>query len=214
MILQPNMTICCAGDSITDCDCIKPPLIKKTTLMRDLGYGYVNFLYGLIHLNFPTYDVKIINHGIGGDRTIKLMNRFDQVLGVKPDILTIMIGVNDVWAKFNASDRPDVQTSVEEYTQYLEAMILKAKTVVTHIVFLSPFYLDISDNNAFIQELRQRQSVMQQLALKYNILYIDVQAAFETLLTSMDVSLLTTDFIHVNAVGHMLIAKLLFEALC
>lgn len=201
-----TLYITCAGDSITDCDCVKPATRKDTILMRDLGYGYVNLLYGRLQLTYPDIDIKLRNQGIGGDRTIKLVNRFDEVLNAPIDILTIMIGVNDVWAKFYASDRPDVQTSVEEYISYLQHMVDKAKEHVKHVIFISPFYLDQTPNNAFLDKLRVRQDAMKQVASINNIMYIDVQEAFNQLLQKLPVSSLSTDYIHINAIGHTLIS--------
>src|ERR1051325_8981235 len=80
------------GDSITDCGCRDPQN------MNPLGTGYVAIIRGMISAQYPDLKVTILNRGRSGDRTEELLKRWDEdTRPLKPDWLSIMIGVNDVW---------------------------------------------------------------------------------------------------------------------
>jgi len=207
-----HMKIACAGDSITDCGCVKPPVFKPYTMIHELGYGYVAFLFGTMNVLHPGDPIHVLNHGVSGDRTIQLFDRFDQVLAEKPDILTIMIGVNDVWVEFNMPDRKDVHIHPQEYEVLMRVMVEKALTVVRRVVLISPFHLQPS-SHPFRIELKKRQDVLQKITKEHRVRYLDIQSKFDMLTEKTGIPFLSHDSIHVNAIGQMLIANELLQAL-
>ena len=93
MKIENSDSILFIGDSITDCDRVRP------VGMRDwLGESYVAFVNALLAANYPERDIKVLNTGTSGNRIIDLEARWQtDVLDLAPDWLSIMIGINDVW---------------------------------------------------------------------------------------------------------------------
>jgi hypothetical protein len=97
----PNNTPLMIGDSVTDCGRVSP----AAEAVRDpLGYGYVKLIHNLLAATCPWQHIRILNRGISGnklrDRTARWQSDF---LDLKPDWLSILIAINDVWPKFDVS---------------------------------------------------------------------------------------------------------------
>ena len=85
------MKIVFEGDSITDAG-------RDRSNPHDMGEGYPKFASAMLQDSFPDTDFEFINMGISGDRTEQLVERVDQLVAHQPDVVVILIGVNDVWA--------------------------------------------------------------------------------------------------------------------
>lgn len=97
-ILDDVRTVVFFGDSITDAGRRQDP--------ERLGHGYVRLLAGELT------GTKVINAGIGGNRVVDLLARLDDdVLAHRPGLVSIMIGINDTWRRFDSND----PTSTEAY---------------------------------------------------------------------------------------------------
>ena len=85
------MKILFQGDSITDCG-------RDKRNYHDLGPGYPKYAAEGIAAAYPDVDFEFINFGIGGNRTCQLFDRlYEDGIAFQPDIISILIGVNDVW---------------------------------------------------------------------------------------------------------------------
>ena len=83
------------------------------------------------------------NSGIGGNTSRDLLQRFDRdVVSLKPDWVSICIGINDVWRQFDSPAIPDEQVSPEEYRFNVEKMILSVKDNVKGIFLMTPYYME------------------------------------------------------------------------
>lgn len=100
MKLQKNDKLLFIGDSITDCG-REHPVGEGSS---GLGHGYVAQVYALLRSIYPELMLRIQNVGNSGNTIRDLKQRWERdVIDLKPDWLTIMIGINDVWRQF---DRP------------------------------------------------------------------------------------------------------------
>ena len=87
------------GDSITDCERVKP---EGEGLFNALGNGYVSYVNALLLAVYPELSMRVVNKGISGNTIRDLKNRWQaDVMDQKPDWLAIMIGTNDVWRQFD-----------------------------------------------------------------------------------------------------------------
>ena len=86
------------GDSITDAD-------RSYENDENLGRGYPHLVKASLGMNNPS-DHEFINRGISGNRIVDLYARIKKdILNVKPDLMSILIGVNDVW--HDLTDNPN-----------------------------------------------------------------------------------------------------------
>ena len=90
------------GDSITDSGRNKEDNGFNTS--RALGSGYPLLAGAALLEKYAGLDLKIYNKGISGNKVYQLAERWDKdCLDIKPDILSILIGVNDIWHKLNGT---------------------------------------------------------------------------------------------------------------
>jgi lysophospholipase L1-like esterase len=99
-ILDPRRTVVFAGDSVTDCG--------RRTDPEALGDGYVRDLWNDLRPQRP----RIVNVGISGNRAVDLRERWaTDVLAHEPDLVSVLIGINDTWRRYDEDD----PTSTEEF---------------------------------------------------------------------------------------------------
>ena len=115
MQLEKNSTLLFIGDSITDCGRARPVGEKD-----GLGNGYVAQINAILNATHPDRSIRVLNTGISGNRVCDLKGRWQpDVLGLNPDWLSIMIGINDVWRQFDNPFNPR-QVDLVEYEDTLK----------------------------------------------------------------------------------------------
>jgi lysophospholipase L1-like esterase len=108
------------GDSITDCGRRQCP--------DELGGGYVRMVRDLLHAGYPAFAPTVINRGISGNKIGDLRSRWDEdVLAHQPDLVSIKIGINDVW--HGLGDNRDGGTTIEKFREGLAEVLQKLKEV-------------------------------------------------------------------------------------
>ena len=86
-------TLLFQGDSVTDCD--RQSCGRETD---GWGLGYPRLIGAFLTGNRPSEDWRIINRGLSGHRVVDLYARWKvDALNLKPDIISILVGVNDTW---------------------------------------------------------------------------------------------------------------------
>ena len=118
---KQNQTILFIGDSITDAQ-------RRELPFRPLGQGYVNFAGHLLFARHPELDLRIENRGVSGDTTRELKARWQtDCLTLRPDVLSVMIGINDLWRNFKPVDEIDkTHVPAEEYKRNLRWLLEEA----------------------------------------------------------------------------------------
>src|ERR1019366_2799740 len=105
MNIQPGSKLLFIGDSITDCTRARP---VGEGLFNALGTGYVALVDALLGAAIPERQIRVVNMGTGGHTIRDLKSRWEtDVLALKPDWLSIMIGINDVWRQFDLPRQPE-----------------------------------------------------------------------------------------------------------
>ena len=139
----------------------------------------------MIQDSFPDTEFEFVNLGISGNRTEHLVERLDaDFIEVQPDIVSILIGVNDVWHHYAFEY---VETTDEQFESNYRTLLdaIKSRTNA-RILMIQPFLLETVDpaKQELCEELARKQAIIQQLADEYADAYLPLD---EILHQEMDV---------------------------
>ena len=205
MLLEDGTKLVMIGDSVTDCERARP---VGEGLFNGIGNSYVSDVQSLLSAFYPEKRIRVINMGVSGDNTRNLLARWKtDVIDLKPDWLSIMIGFNDVWRQFDSPLQTEQHVYIDEYEKNLDELIKQSIYLVKGLVLMTPYYLEPNKNDAMRATMDKYGLIVKKLAQKYKVLLVDTQAAFDEFLKYYHPNYLTWDRIHPNNVGRMIIAK-------
>jgi lysophospholipase L1-like esterase len=211
MLLKRNNRLVMTGDSVTDCGRAKP---VGEGHKGELGSGYVLMTEALINSVYPELKIRVTNMGISGNTSADLLNRWQQdVLDLKPDMVSIMIGVNNVWRIHDQPYYTEKHISLEDYRAHIDEMTAAAQAAGATVVLMSPFFMETEPGDAMRAMCAEHVAVCTETAARRGAVYVDVQAAFERFLKHNYSAVLSWDRVHPNATGHMIIAKAFLDAI-
>jgi len=193
------------GDSVTDCNRARPVGERK-----NLGDGYVSLINSYFELEHYKRAYRVINMGISGNTIRDLHERWtDDVLSRKPDVLTIMIGINDVWRQYDELFQTDEHVFVDEYKKKLEKIIDLSTEQGTRIILMSPFLIEQNKDDKMKKHLLEYIEIARSIAREKDVNFIELQRVFEEYLINNDAYSMTlsADRVHPKLTGHMIIAK-------
>lgn len=181
------------GDSVTDCGRdIEPPY----------GDGYVREIARSGNL-----AGQIINVGTSGHRLVDLEKRWQvDVLDHKPTLVSIAIGINDTWRRYDDND----PTSTQDFRdQYHRVLTLTRQTFNPEFVLCEPFLLSVRDEmNTWREDLDPKIEVVHAMAKEFGAVLVPFDKHFNQLATTISMVDLADDGIHPSALGHAEMAKL------
>ncbi|WP_259067126.1 SGNH/GDSL hydrolase family protein [Mucilaginibacter sp. X4EP1] len=197
-------TVLFQGDSITD---------GGRSYDKDwnhvLGQGYVFLVSSQLwydHINRP---MMFFNRGISGNTVDDLLLRWQtDTIALKPDILTILIGVNDAYHVIKNIN----PKSVDEFRSSYQALLQKTKDALpdTKIVLCEPFILpvgQVKDSQINWQNaIAPRQAIVKEMATLFNTVYVPLQEVFLSACKKKSADYWVWDGIHPMPAGHQLIA--------
>lgn len=205
MKLTQKTNLVMIGDSITDCGRARPVGEGPDGA---LGDGYVSLVASLFGAAHPNLGVCVVNTGIGGNTVRDLAARWQtDVLDLKPDWLSIMIGTNDVWRQFDNPARPESHVYLDEYERTLDALVARTRPTVSGLVLMTPFYVQPNQTDPMRAQMDRYGAVVMAIAARYNTLFVDTQAAFDAVLAFAPASALAPDRVHPTQTGHMVLAR-------
>jgi lysophospholipase L1-like esterase len=211
MLIERNSKLIMIGDSVTDCDRARP---VGEGLFEAIGKGYVGYVEGLLEVTYPERKLRVINMGLSGNTVRDLSKRWDSdVLQLKPDWLSIMIGINDVWRQFDSPMITEGQVHLEEYKETLERLVKDTLPKLKGLILMTPYYMEPNKNDAMRARMDQYGQVVKELAKKYNTILVDTQAAFDELFMHFHPNAVAWDRVHPNNIGHMLLARTFLKAI-
>ena len=160
------MKILFQGDSVTDAG-------RDRSDPHDMGNGYPRFASAMIQDSFPDTEFEFIDLGISGNRTEHLVERMEaDFIEIQPDIVSILIGVNDVWHHYAFEY---VETTDEQFESNYRTLLegLKSRTTA-RILMIQPFLLETVDpaKQELCEELSRKQAIIRQLADEYADAYL------------------------------------------
>ena len=202
MKIQPNTKLVMIGDSITDCGRLSTP--------DGLGDGYVRLVAAVLH----DKNIQVINRGISGNTVRDLKQRWQRdVLDLNPDWLSIMIGINDVWRQFDNWGTPEDWVLLDEYEETLDALIAQVLPSLQGLILMTPYFLELDKTDEMRAKMDVYGEVVRKIAKKYDVIFVDIQAAFDTFLQTRDATEISNDRVHMNAVGHQVLADAFLKAI-
>lgn len=206
MIFGKNESILFAGDSITDCN-------RNRSDLYDCGEGYVNLIRHFLVAKYPELQLKVRNIGVSGDRIAELADCLKKnVVTESTDWLCIMIGINDVWRHFDRQFTDELLIGPELFLETYNKIINQFSTKVKGIIILSPFMIEANQSDAMRQMVDQYRKISETLSRENNLLYVDCQQSFDQFLKYQSSYILSSDRVHPNLAGHVLIADSWLEA--
>lgn len=190
--------------------------------------GYVWLLERYFSALYPDRKIEIINAGISGHKATDMQARFQtDVIDKKPDLVTINVGVNDVWhaffdfQKLQFYPQGNLQSGVPlaEYRDKLNQMVQAAYAAGIRVVLLSPTpireVLDGPEN----RRLQEYIAAMREIAQQNKCLFIDLNAPFREVIGTYQkhagktLNLLAGDGVHPNQSGYRIIAFTILRGL-
>ncbi len=209
MIFENYDRIVFAGDSVTDMGRAYP---NGEGLFDNVGKGYVRVVENMLSTYYPERFIRVTNAGISGNTSRDLLARFDKdVVELKPDWLSICIGINDVWRQFDCPAMKDTHVYPDEYERNVEAMILKMKDKVKGIFILSPYIIEPLREDAMRKRIDEYVAICKRLAEKHGCRFVDFQQMYEDYCQIRHSSYIAWDRIHPNQIGATLMAKEFFK---
>jgi acyl-CoA thioesterase-1 len=181
------------GDSVTDCGrLIEPPY----------GDGYVFNI-----ANSGRLSGEIINVGTSGHRLIDLENRWNtDVLAHHPTLVSVAIGINDTWRRYDDNDLTSVEAFEESYRRVLTATQAQGNP---ELVLCEPFLLAVrGEMNTWREDLDPKIAVVHKMAAEFNAKLVPFDQRFNDLAREMSMSELAEDGIHPSKLGHQIMADL------
>jgi acyl-CoA thioesterase I len=203
MLIDANDRILFTGDSITDCG-------RNRDDAANLGLGYPALAGAHLQSRLASPELKIFNRGIGGNRVRDLLARFDSdLLALKPTVVSILIGVNDTWRRYDSGDATDAKAFERDYRTLLEKI---AQTVKARVVLLEPFLLHVpADRFTWREDLNPKIDATRKLAVEFGAELLPLDGLFAQAATQAPAGYWAADGVHPTAAGHALIAETWLE---
>ncbi len=195
------------GDSITDAE-------RKREDVNNFGFGYPNIVASK-YLSENIGEYQFINKGISGNRVVDLYARIKcDIINLKPDYMSILIGINDVWHELSSQNGVDN----EKFRRILSMLIEEVQEALPEIkiIMLEPFVLKGPATeeqwSEFRSETELRAKSVKEVAEKYNLKFVPLQEKFDELSKNIETTYWLADGVHPTAAGHGIIAKALADA--
>ena len=202
------MRILFQGDSITDCG-------RSYNDNCNLGRGYPHLVEAELGYREPA-KYEFFNRGISGNRIVDVYARIKRdIINLKPDVMSILIGVNDVWHDLGDSPNGvDPDKFFKIYCMLIEEV--KAALPDIKIMILEPFVLKAAATEEnwdyFNVETKKRAEMAKRVAEKYSLTFIPLQDGFDKLATLAENNYWIGDGVHPTPKGHAYIKSKWLDA--
>lgn len=190
------------GDSITDCGRSRDNDGYK-------GNGYAGLVTAALGFEHPG-EYEIINRAISGNRIVDLYARIKaDFINLKPDVLSIHIGVNDVWHEVEAKNGVDAEKFERVYDMLLSE--IKEALPEVKIILLGAYVTKSAATekcwDVFSSEVKKRAESAKRLAEKHGCVFVDVQSEFDKAIERHPEPYWTREGVHPTEAGHELMKR-------
>ena len=198
MLIKPNALVLFQGDSITDAG-------RNRAVSDDLANGYAGKAAALFGQRHPDMGVRFLNRGVSGDRSGDMLARWkEDCIDIKPDLVSILIGVNDTWRRYDAN----LPSTAQEYADNLESALRQTKELGARILVMSPVLLPAEDKTHWRSEdFDEKRDACQALAEQYADAYLPMDEIFQQMLAQNPQAAYSDDGVHPNDEGACVIAE-------
>lgn len=208
-MIKKGDTLLFIGDSITDVG-------RKRYDEMDLGEGFPKLIAKRLEAEYPDYNLTILNRGISGDRVHDLKMRWqDDCLALQPDVVTILVGINDVFFTVDKHSTPteqELKTFESNYRYLLDTIQTETEA---QIVLMEPFVLPYpADRMHWRDHLDPRIQIVRRLAHEYDAWLVPLDGLLNAKgIVDGFATYTGDDGIHPTALGHQAIADAWFTHL-
>ena len=203
------MKILFQGDSITD--------VGRNTnngSLNSIGQGYPCLIASRLGADAPqTYE--FVNRGISGNRIVDVYARIKaDCWNLNPDLLSVLIGVNDVWHEFGGKNGVDAKRFYNVYKMLVTDTMEKLPAI--RMILMEPFVLKASATEGlwgeFRSETEKRAEAVKRIAEECGQTFLPLQAMFDEAAERAPASYWLGDGVHPTNAGHQLIADAWIKA--
>ena len=211
MIIGDGDRIVFTGDSVTDAGRGRP---IGEGLHAGVGSGYVRQIENLLNVLYPERKIFITNTGSSGDTSRDLKARWqNDVMNLKPDWVSVMIGVNDVWRQFDSPGITSCHVYPNEYRTNLCEILERTLPIVKGVILMSPFYMEPQREDPMRKRIDEYIKICEDVTKKYNCHYINMQQPFDDYLVYRHSSYISWDRVHPGNIGSLIIAREFLKAI-
>ena len=189
------------GDSITDAG-------RNRDVFFDQGKGYPNLVSAYLGFESPG-EYEFVNRGISGNRIVDLYARMKiDLINLKPDIMSILIGVNDIWHEVSRENGVAPDKFKKIYSMLIEEV--KEALPDIKIMLLEPFVLEgpaTAENMDKFADVKKMAQATKEIAEKYNLVFVPLQEKFDEAAKLAPTTYWLEDGVHPTPMGHELIKR-------
>lgn len=198
-------TVLFQGDSITDSG--RNRSATEPNAAGALGNGYPLLAASAVLAARPGQSLRFFNRGISGNKVPDLQQRWTaDALDLQPDVLSILIGVNDFWHKLDNR----YAGTVQDYEQQYAALLDQTRRALPrlHLIVLEPFVLRVGAvDERWFPEFDQRRAAAARVASQARATFVPLQTVFDRHLRRAPPAYWAADGVHPTPAGHALIAE-------
>lgn len=198
------------GDSITDMNRLKD---NVSALPFKLGNSYA-LVTGAYLVGKDPVGYDVVNMGISGNRIVDLYARIKKdVWEEKPDVMSILVGVNDVWHEIINKNGVDIVRFEKIYRMLIEDTLEVLPNL--KMMLMEPFVLEGSATKSQYESflaVKEYAKVVKKLADEYGLVFVELQSKFDKYCEKYGSELLLYDGVHPNLVGTKIISDAWIEA--
>lgn len=211
MLLDKYTRLVMIGDSITDSG---RSYDAQPAGWSSYGDGHVSLINACLTGLAPESQIMVVNKGVNGNTILDLKKRWQKdVIDIRPDWVSIMIGINDVWRHYDAVLQQIEQVDEKVFEETYDELIKMTKPTVKGMVIMSPFMIEPDLSDDMRKKLDIYRAIARKTAEKHNLIYIDVQKKMDAFTESLSSYILSSDRVHPNLSGHVIIAKAFLDGI-
>lgn len=194
------------GDSITDAGREKKKELPNNP--QSFGSGYAFLAASRLMNDFAALDLILYNRGISGNKVYQLAERWQKdCIDLQPDLLSILIGVNDYWHKRNGNYDGTVQVYENDYRALLERT--KEQLPDVRLVICEPFAVTNTSavDETWLGPMKEYQASAKKIAEEFNAVWVPFQKVFDEAVKFAPPTYWTGDGVHPSMAGAQLMAE-------
>ncbi|WP_433892662.1 SGNH/GDSL hydrolase family protein [Streptomyces sp. CA-111067] len=203
---RTEQTLLFIGDSITDEG-------RDHADPGSLGDGWVAMTAGVLRGRREGRGLTVVNRGIGGNRVVDLAGRWQHdCLDLAPDVVSVLIGVNETWRRYDSDDPTDVRTFASRLRGLLRQV---ADSCGSRLVLAEPFLLPMGEvAQSWREDLDPKRDAVRDLAEEFGARLVPLDRAMREAAARSGPETWSTDGIHPTPAGDALIAAEWLAAVC